>query len=474
MTRKTNLSLRAQGNLSGENVMLEGVIRVNANKFDEAANPDGIINLGVAENQLMKAELRKIMGKVDHVDPKLFGYGESPAGSKQLRRYFADNIFNRYFKPQEPVRVEDIVLSAGCSSTVDNFTFCVCDEGEGILITTPFYGGFNTDIAAKSKAKVVIADLGDISPFDPAHLELLQHAVDKSTEQGIPVKAMVLSNPHNPLGRNYPLEILLEYLRFASRNRIHILFDEIYALSVFDHALTGVAKSEQPAENPFISVLSIPHLEQHCEKDLIHVAYGMSKDFCLNGFRCGALVSPWNKDMIDAMHSIAVFSWMSSTTEAMLTRLLADGKTVDEFTSTNQKRLAASYTFAVDTLRKHQIPYLPAQGGHFLWMDLRQYIPPAFKAAAAQGDRNQEYLLWRAMLNEGVYVNLGAAFSERKVGFFRLSFSVPIPMLELGLKRMLRALQLTYDPLRVSTASTTATTTTTPAVVAGNGTTLKK
>lgn len=69
----------------------------------------------------------------------------------------------------------------------------------------------------------------------------------------------------------------MAYLRFASRNQIHILFDEIYALSVFDHALTGEAKSEQPDEVPFVSVLSIPNLEQHCEKELIHVAYGMSK-----------------------------------------------------------------------------------------------------------------------------------------------------------------------------------------------------
>ena len=165
----------------------------------------------------------------------------------------------------------------------------------------------------------------------------------------------------------------------------------------------------------------------------------------------------------------SVFTWMSSTTEAMLTRLLSDSKTIDQFTSTNQKRLAASYTVAVDTLRKHQIPFIPAQGGHFIWVDLRQYIPPAFKAAASQGDRNQEYLLWRAMLNEGVYVNLGAAFTEHKVGFFRLTFSVPIPMLELGLKRMLRALQLTYDPLRASTTATAATTTpTTTAVVTGD------
>ncbi|KAF9375889.1 hypothetical protein BGX21_003659, partial [Mortierella sp. AD011] len=129
MTVKGTLSLRAQDNLQGSNVMLDGVIRVNSNKFDAKSNPSGIINLGVAENQLMTKELAEI----------LFGYGESPSGSKILRKHFANNIFNRYFNPHEPVHGEHIVLAAGCSAIVDNFTFSVCDPGDGILITTPYY-----------------------------------------------------------------------------------------------------------------------------------------------------------------------------------------------------------------------------------------------------------------------------------------------------------------------------------------------
>lgn len=54
---------------------------------------------------------------------------------------------------------------------------------------------------AKSKAKVVAAHLGDVSPFDVAHVQLMQQAVDKATAEGTRVRAFVLSNPHNPLGR---------------------------------------------------------------------------------------------------------------------------------------------------------------------------------------------------------------------------------------------------------------------------------
>ncbi|KAF8941585.1 pyridoxal phosphate-dependent transferase [Dissophora ornata] len=442
MTLKNNLSARAQKNLEGSNIMLEGVIQANANKFDFENNQAGVINLGVAENQLMTKELAEIMGPVNTVDPKLFGYGESPAGSKVLRNHFANNIFNRYFEPHQPVRADQIVLAAGCSAVVDNFTFCVCDPGEGILISTPFYGGFNTDIMAKSKAKVIAAHLGDISPFDVAHIDVMQQAVDKATQEGTRVRAFVLSNPHNPLGRNYSREVIIKFLEFASKNQLHILFDEIYALSVFDYALTGKAKEEQPDQAPFISILSLPNIEDYCERELVHVAYGMSKDFCLNGFRCGCFLSPWNKELLDAMHSIAVFTWISSTTDAMITKLLESPETIEKFTKTNQQRLAESYTLTVDTLRKHNIPFIPAQGGHFIWIDLRQYIPASFASAASAGDREAEYLLWRAMLGEAVYVNLGEAFTERKVGFFRLTFAVPPAMLKLGLDRMIKACQL--------------------------------
>jgi hypothetical protein len=55
------------------------------------------------------------------------------------------------------------------------------------------------------------------------------------------------------------------------------LFDEIYALSVFDQFLTGAAKDEQPDRTPFISVLSLPNIEDYCPRELVHVAYGVSK-----------------------------------------------------------------------------------------------------------------------------------------------------------------------------------------------------
>ncbi|KAF9426365.1 hypothetical protein BGZ94_006627, partial [Podila epigama] len=60
MTRST-ISRRAQENLSdSSNIMLEGVRLVNSNKYHAHEKADGIINLGVAENQLMTEDLSRI------------------------------------------------------------------------------------------------------------------------------------------------------------------------------------------------------------------------------------------------------------------------------------------------------------------------------------------------------------------------------------------------------------------------------
>ena len=53
----------------------------------------------------------------------------------------------------------------------------------------------------KSKARVIEVDLGGVSPFGLEQIQLMQDAVDNARSEGTRVRAFVLSNPHNPLGR---------------------------------------------------------------------------------------------------------------------------------------------------------------------------------------------------------------------------------------------------------------------------------
>jgi aspartate/methionine/tyrosine aminotransferase len=87
-----------------------------------------------------------------------------------------------------------------------------------------------------------------------------------------------MCNPNNPLGRCYPKSVLAECLRFCQEKDIHLISDEIYALSVFD-ALDHTEAA------PFESVLSLDLELVGCDLGRVHTIWSMSKDFGCSGLR---------------------------------------------------------------------------------------------------------------------------------------------------------------------------------------------
>lgn len=71
----------------------------------------------------------------------MFAYGDSPSGSYHLRRSLA-SFFNERFAPITPVEQTQIIVTSGCSGVIDQLSWVLADEGEGILIQRPLYGGF--------------------------------------------------------------------------------------------------------------------------------------------------------------------------------------------------------------------------------------------------------------------------------------------------------------------------------------------
>lgn len=95
-----------------------------------------------------------------------------------------------------------------------------------------------------------------------------EDAIIKATKNGVKIRALLLCNPHNPLGKCYTVDSLKTYFALCNKYNIHLISDEIYGLSVFD--------VEGPKRTPFTSVLSIDPTGL-LRTDQIHVLYGMSK-----------------------------------------------------------------------------------------------------------------------------------------------------------------------------------------------------
>lgn len=213
------------------------------------------------------------------------------------------SFFNRYFYARETVTSNQVIPISGVGTLTDALTWSICADGEGILLPQPLYTGFQVDIPTRSRGVIVPVPFSVIEGycnrddvFNAKVNELaFEQAFQESEKKGIKIKAALVTNPHNPLGKCYPIETLKSIASFCGRHKLHMLCDEIYAQSVIENP-------SAPQATPFTSILAID-LQNRIDPKLIHVLYGPSKDFCANGLRIGVLCSR-NKGLIEAVASL--------------------------------------------------------------------------------------------------------------------------------------------------------------------------
>lgn len=146
------------------------------------------------------------------------------------------------------------------------------------MIATPYWAGLDISISIHGHTTVVPVHV-PLSEFFSA--DSVRHYESAADNSSIPIKAVLVCNPHNPLGQCYPRETLQALLEFCQRRDLHYISDEVYALS-----------AHQPAPDGFIPFSSILQLSTSETSERVHVVYSLSKDFGCSGIR---LVSQINR-----------------------------------------------------------------------------------------------------------------------------------------------------------------------------------
>ncbi|KAB8234397.1 pyridoxal phosphate-dependent transferase [Aspergillus alliaceus] len=385
----SNRSTVAIKDIQGWKILNDTVL---SKPYDPDRYPQGIINLGLAENWLIQTNLSNFLKENFTIDPLFhLTYGQGPAASPRLRKALAD-FFNANFSPRQKVSEYEIIVASGVTSLIDSIAWTTCNVNEGIIIPQPLYNGFPTDIHLRSQAKLIPASfLWDNQTY----------SLDKSKEA------------------------LIEIARFCGQNNIHFISDEIYANSVFEVPKNSTAP-------PFTSVLSLD-LDGIIDPNLVHVLYGMSKDFGASGLRLGVLHSR-NEQLIQAAYGVNLFSWPSYLAQDMWARLLEDTGKTQYFLNLNRERLAKSYKIVTSWLDLQGIEYYTdGNAGLFVWARIfRSNIP----------DPNT---FLKNCQKHGVNVGNGQNFlaESGQTGWYRITFSYPPSMLKLGLDRLNETL---HDP----------------------------
>lgn len=381
-----------------------------AEPYDAEQRPGGYIPLCVAENKLVHDLLLPKLGAAREVPPRVLGYDAmtgSLAFRERLARFMSQRVLGR------PIHAHQLAVLAGAGSVLELLFHVIADPGDGVLVPTPSYAGFWPDLETRDELCVV-----------PVHTEsrdgfrLTPQRLDQAlANSGRRVRALLFTSPDNPMGRVYSAAELEAISSWAERTRVHLVMDEIYALSVF-------------GEQPFTSVASLrPSLGER-----VHVVWAFSKDFAASGLRAGVLVSE-DAALLRAVDGLAYWACCSGLTQHVLGELVADDAWVDGYVREMRARLGAAYRQVSAALDAQGIAYLPSGAGFFLLVDLRPFLPsPSWDGEAA---------LWRSLL-ESANVNLtpGSACRVGEPGFMRLCFAgVPSATATVAVERIGRVLR---------------------------------
>ena len=255
-------------------------VKALADQYDAETNPEGYIALCVAENKLthedMSREVQRIARECD-ISGEFLQYNDM-RGTPTFKTAAAQLMSAVLTDGRETISSDTIVGASGCGAILETLMFLLTDAGDCVICPAPYYPAFDNDLTVRGRLRIVPAQMQ--KPPGAGRIRITQRSLEDALAQckgrG---KVLLLTNPHNPLGCCLSREEIITTMRFCKRNQLHLVSDEIYAGSVY---MDGVE---------FTSVLALRgedhEVGEALQEGIVHVVYGLSKDFCVSGFRVG-------------------------------------------------------------------------------------------------------------------------------------------------------------------------------------------
>ncbi|CAG8036673.1 unnamed protein product [Penicillium salamii] len=372
------------------------------------------IDLSTAENWHVKEILLELLheaeGKQTEED---LSYSSGIGGCSKTRSLLA-KLFNKYFYPRIPVETSHVVLAAGGSFALTALVEQICNPGDGILIATPYWAGLDISISIHGHTTVVPVHV-PLSEFFSA--DSVRHYESAADNSSIPIKAVLVCNPHNPLGQCYPRETLQALLEFCQRRDLHYISDEVYALS-----------AHQPAPDGFIPFSSILQLSTSETSERVHVVYSLSKDFGCSGIRLGALIT--RNEPIRLSAALSLHSQVSSMSTSFAYNSLLRDDSIMRISDHGGRHLKISYERITSFFKSHGIEYIPGAFGMFVFARL-------FPVTSIEEEQSLE----RCFKLNGVSLSSGTSYHFQELGWFRLCYGVRLDQLGEALIRVDRGIR---------------------------------
>lgn len=330
----------------------------------------------------------------------IFGYSVTPPA-------FYDAIQN-WWEKRHALRIgkEQIVATPGVMPALAAAVEALTTPGDKIIVQPPIYNHFFITVAQSHCERVENTLLYDQGNYYLDFDDLEEKAADPS------VKLLLLSNPHNPAGRVWTREELLQVGEICVRHQVIVLSDEIHSDLVFadfkhvPFASLGEAYARQSV------TFSSP-----------------SKPFNLAGLQVAYFFTE-NEQYRNAVKEVLTQWEMTMLNVFAIESLIAAYEKGEAWLEDLKQYLYNNYLYLLDFCRTHlpNIPVIPLQSTYLVWLDCTALGIPSTK------------LVDGLLTNERIWLQPGIKYGQAGDPFLRINIACPRSLLEEGLKRLAKGI----------------------------------
>lgn len=370
----------------------------NSYKWD-SLDMENVIPLWVADMDFKTAPciIEALRKRVEH---GVFGYTRVPDSYYQATIDWFSRRHNWNFN------ASDIIYTSGVVPAISAIIKALTKPGDKVIIQTPVYNCFfssirNNDCIA-SENNLIYKDNTYYIDFE----DLERRASDPKA------KLLLLCNPHNPSGRVWTYNELMQICDICKRHNVTVVSDEIHCELVYP---------------PFVYIPFCSLSDEIAERSVSCVS--PSKSFNIAGLQIANIVCS-NEEMRKKIDKAININEVCDVNPFGVLATIAAYNEGEPWLTELIDYLQRNYEFLV-TFFNNELPHIPVvklEGTYLVWIDCR--------SVGISSGELEEKLIREA----GVWLNPGSMYGEAGEGFMRINIACPRSRLEEGLKRLKKAL----------------------------------